>query len=672
VSFLVAAALALGAFVVAPVAAHLLRRGRAEEQEFPPAHLVPVAYRSARKRSRLEDRWLLVVRALLVCVLAIVGAVPFVRCSRLALDRDAGASVALALVIDDSLSMRTRIGDADTRWEVALKGAKDLLKSTREGDAIGIVLAGGPTRLALAPTTDLGVVRETLDKLKPTDRGTDLRSAIRLAESSLKALPHVDKRIAVLSDFAGDTGKLPDRPLWIPLPELRRASHNCGIAQARKEGLRVVVNVACTGSQAGKDRTLRLIAGSGPIPNRDGAELGKVLLRPHAGSQRLELEISGAVDSVDAFLSPGDALVEDDYAAVAEVQGSMLIGVVADPTTAAAEEGTATVLEQALNALTATGTDAAPTGEIRPLPLIPEDEKELGAYSAFIIDDPPGLSPESRSALTAWMSSGAGFAAAFLGPHVEAAQLGASFEPFAHGALTWETTTATSIVDSSGFLGDAGASLKEIAPRGRLLLAGALIPGSETTLTWDDQSPWMLKRRVGRGQAWTFGLPVSVDESDLALRPGFLALLERFLHDAAQAKGERVSDAGTTWRLSEAVQSVEGPAGKLEPTTGSSEADAGSDRLISPDLRGRYRIVEGGGNVHERIVTLDEAEIVSEPTTIAETPLRKTASHGPPNVEVSREFGLLLLALLAFELSLRLVSRLRLRGAAKAESENPA
>lgn len=664
-SFLVAAALALGAFVIAPVAAHLLRRGRAEEQEFPPAHLVPVAYRSARKKSRLEDRWLLLVRALLVFVLAVVGAVPFVRCSRLALDRDAGASVALALVIDDSLSMRTRIADADTRWEVALKGARDLLKSTREGDAVGIVLAGGPARLALAATTDLAVVRDTLDKLTPTDRGTDLRSAIRLAESSLKALPHVDKRIAVLSDFAGETGKLPDHALWIPLPELRQASQNCGIAQARKEGLRVIVSVACSSSQAGKDRTLRLVAAKGPKPNPSGAELAKLQLKAQAGPQRLELELDEAVDSVDAFLSTGDSLPEDDYAAVAEVQRAILIGVVADPATAAAQEGTATVLEQALNALTATSTDG-PSGEIRPLPLIPEDEKELAAYSAFFVDDPPGLSPESRTALEAWMKAEAGFAAAFLGPNVEAAQLGGSFEPFARGALTWEATSATSIADPTGFLGDAGASLKEIAPRGRLQLAGALIPNSETILTWDDQSPWMLKRRVGRGQAWTFGLPVSVDQSDLALRPGFLALLERFLHDAAQAKGERVSDAGTTWRLAESDQTVEGPAGRLEPTVVRGEEKTGSDRHVTPDLRGRYRISEGNGDFHERIVTLDEAEILSQPTSIAETPLRKTTAKGPPNVEVSREFGLLLVALLVGELSLRLVSRLRLR------NQNPA
>lgn len=665
-SFLVALALALGVFVVAPVAAHLLRRGRAEEQEFPPAHLVPVAYRSARKRSRLEDRWLLVVRALMVLALAMVAAVPFVRCSRLALDRDAGASVALALVIDDSLSMRTRVAGSDTRWQAALKGARDLLQSTREGDAVGIVLAGHPARLALAATTDLGVVKETLDKLKPADRSTDLRSAIRLAESALKALPHVDKRVAVLSDFAGDANKLPDRALWVPMPELRQPSQNCGIPQARREGQRVLVTVACSSNQAGAGRSLRLTVANGPKPNPGGAELGKVPLKPHAGSQRLELEIGGAADSIDAFLSGSDALAQDDYAAVAQVQGAMLIGVVADPATAAAQEGTATVLEQALNALTQTSTALGPSGEVRPLPLIPEDQKELEAYSAFIIDDPPGLAPESRTALTAWMTTQAGFAAAFLGPNVEAAQLGASFEPFARGALTWEATKATSITDQSGFLGDAGASLKEIAPRGRLLLAGALIPESQVTLTWNDQSPWMLKRRVGRGQAWTFGLPVAVDESDLALRPGFLALLERFLHDAAQAKGERVTDAGTSWRLSETTETVEGPAGKLEPGTERGEEQASADRRVSPDVRGRYRIVDGNGDFHERIVTLDEAEIVAQPGSIQAAPLRKATAAGPPNVEVSREFGLLLLALLAIELTLRLVSRLRLR------NQNPA
>ncbi len=63
---------------------------------------------TARRRSRIEDPALLVVRASSVLALAVLGATPFVRCVRLSLARPGGASVALAIVIDDSMSMRAR------------------------------------------------------------------------------------------------------------------------------------------------------------------------------------------------------------------------------------------------------------------------------------------------------------------------------------------------------------------------------------------------------------------------------------------------------------------------------------------------------------------------------------------------------------------------------------
>src|SRR5690606_21263705 len=151
-----------------------------------------------------------------------------------------------------------------------------------------------------------------------------------------------------------------------------------------------------------------------------------------------------------------------------------------------AEEGAPSVIEQALGALSATRTlDTGRHGEVRPLPLVPEDAKELEGYAALILDDPPGLTPESRSALDTWVRAG-GFAVAFLGPNVEAARLGASFVPFAEGALTWEPTKASGVDGSNGFLGGAGASLKELAPRGRTRLAGAQIPEAEVLLSWDD------------------------------------------------------------------------------------------------------------------------------------------------------------------------------------------
>ena len=116
-SFLTLGGLLIALLVVAPIAAHLLRRKQAEEQLFPPARLVPPTQPSARKRSMLEDRALFSVRALAVLGLAILGATPFVRCSRLSLTRNHGASVALAIVLDDSLSMRAN--QPDKSWRIS-------------------------------------------------------------------------------------------------------------------------------------------------------------------------------------------------------------------------------------------------------------------------------------------------------------------------------------------------------------------------------------------------------------------------------------------------------------------------------------------------------------------------------------------------------------------------
>ena len=109
-NFGAALALLVGALVLAPIVAHLLRRRRTEVRDFPSARLVPVATPLARSRSRLEDRALFGIRALVILALAVLGATPFVSCSRLDLGRRGGGSIALVLVIDDSMSMRAKLG----------------------------------------------------------------------------------------------------------------------------------------------------------------------------------------------------------------------------------------------------------------------------------------------------------------------------------------------------------------------------------------------------------------------------------------------------------------------------------------------------------------------------------------------------------------------------------
>jgi len=203
-SFVTILALGLSLFIAAPTIAHLLRRGRAREQPFPPAALVPEARATTRERRSLEDRGLLLLRALIILGLALLGAGPLVQCSRVALGRTDGASVAIAIVVDDSASMRASMAGEKTRFQRALEAGQDLLASARDGDAVALVLAGKPARLALAAGTDLQAARRALTELSPSDRATDLAAALSLARAALTSLPHADKRVVLLSDLAGE------------------------------------------------------------------------------------------------------------------------------------------------------------------------------------------------------------------------------------------------------------------------------------------------------------------------------------------------------------------------------------------------------------------------------------------------------------------------------------
>ena len=659
-SFVVGLALAIGALVVVPFVAHLLRRSRAEEREFPPAHLVPVAEPVARQRSRLEDRLLLAVRALMVLALAVLGATPLVRCSRLSIARESGGSVALAIIVDDSLSMRAATASGATRFELALRGARDLLAAAREGDAVAIVLGGAPARLALSATTDLSAAKRTLSQLRVTDRPTDLSSAVQLGRSSVKALPHVDRKVVLLSDFAG--GPLPsgEPPVWAPLSEIRKPADDCAVVSAESRGRRVSVTIACSSAQAARGRSLELVVGDGEPARSDtdagtdapkakaGELVASAKLDARAGEQNVSLEPSILSVGLDARLSGKDAIAHDDQAPVAPESRSLGVGVLSDLATASATTGGATVVEQALEAL-------AHDVSVRPLTTLPEEARELSGLAALLLEDPSGLAPEARAALVEWLERG-GVAVAWLGPRAESVQLGTTLEPFARGALSWELTKAKGVDAASiAWLGAPGASLSSLAPRGRARLDSALPTGAAVLARWDDGQPFLAEQKLGRGLALAVALPTSPDQSDLALRPGFLALLEHVVEQAERRAGPRRSVAGTTWSFPAAARvEIEGPGGKLESETSGGGSEA--QRTFTPELVGRYRVSLDGA-AERRVVTLEASEITDAPREPDQADERVVTGGVQNEVDVSSDVALLLLVLLALELGLRAFRR---------------
>ncbi|HYJ08483.1 MAG TPA: VWA domain-containing protein [Polyangiaceae bacterium] len=640
-SFVTALALALSVLVIAPTIAHLLRRGRAREQPFPPAALVPQARATTRERSRLEDRGLLLLRALMILALAVLGAGPLVQCSRVALGRSAGASVAIAIVVDDSASMRGRLEGETTRFQKAVEGAKQLLGTAREGDAVALVLAGKPARISLAAGTDLQAAARALNELRPSDRSTDLEAGLGLARAALSSLPHKDKRIVLLSDLAGELPAQPSNDVWAPLPELAGKLDDCAVLSAVRSGKRVNAAVACSSDAAARTRSLRLLGKSGP----SGPEARLVVQR---GEQSISLDVKD--DAVAVELTGRDQNPDDDRAEVAPESRSLSLAVHVDTARGQIATGGAPLLEQALHALPI-------TAPVRPLSELPREASELDDVAALFIDDPPGLTPETRGALDAWLGTGA-VAALFLGQHAQDTPLGETLEPFARGAVAWEVLAKAQRGDvaSFGWLGTEAQSLAELAPKGRALLDTALLPGTEVVGRWSDGKVLIARQERGRGLLYSIGLPVSIEVSDLSLRPGFLALLDHMVGEALRRRGPRTGVAGSEWWF---------PAGgKLQISTGGGTPlalrEADGQRVATPDTTGRYEINLNG--VREtRYITLSAEEVLATAKQELPAAWLDSKAGGTARVDASPELGWLLLALLAVEMLVRLGRLLRER-----------
>jgi len=649
VTFLTVLALGVVALVAAPYLAHRLRRQRADEMPFAAVRLVPATPPKARRRSRLEDRSLFAIRAASIVALALLGASPLVRCSRLALSRG-GASVAIAIVLDDSMSMRAKDDSGETRFERAKKGAEEILASLREGDAAAIVLAGAPARVGLAATTDVSAARAALESVGESDRATDLDGALAIARTLVGELPQLDRRVVVLSDLADGKSDAPPLgegadstvPVWVAMPELSKATSasDCGILSADRTGARARVRFACSVPQAAAGREVQIkdgdkVVASAPLPQ---TALGEAMV-PFTGDDARELQV---------VLTGADAIAADDRALLVVESGPAAIAVIGERSDEVSTGG-APVVEQALAAL---HIDMA----VRPLPQVPDRREDTVPFAAMIVDDPPGFTPEQRHALSAFVDRG-GVLVLALGRRAASAPLGATFEPFLTHAVTFGPTPlqgqGADPASGAPMLGEAAASLGDLGANGRASVAPEDAPAFEALLKWSDGAPLVLRRARGRGEVWLTTLSFSVDASDFPLRPGFLSLLDAVVSDAKEHSAPVRGDVGVPWAFAGARQvDAEGPGGRVPSARGD-----GALRVV-PTLIGAYRLTVDGAK-ELRVAAPAQREIDLRPRAVAPSATSSSLGGGVSVVDVSWTIALALLALVAAELVVRAMTRPR-------------
>jgi Mg-chelatase subunit ChlD len=615
VTFITASALAIALLVVVPLIAHLLRRGGHEALDFSLARLAQPKSNLATRRSHFDDRWLFTLRALLVAALALLGAAPLIRCDRPTLARQHGASVALAIVIDDSASMRAQIQGGNQRFQLAKQTAERLISELREGDAVSIVLAGRPARVLVGATPQLRLARQLCARIRESDRSTDLGGALELAENSLHNLPQVDHRIAVLSDLAEAVGK-PHANLWIPLPQLAVPVQDCGVITANQRTNQVEVVVACA-SAPGANRKISLVGASAGAPAlsitrqlEPAKALQTIVFSQVPSGQALRAKLDGTDDNSS----------NDDAPIFAGVSGTV-VATLSDYTTARAATGGPPLVEQALSAL---GSQLI----LRPWSALPEDEHSYSDVSLLVLDDPSTFGPEVRTPLMSWLNRG-GIAVAFLGARAVSDQLGTSLSPFVEGPTVWSATRDVGFDPSTlRWLGTIAESWTDIHARARVELEGALAAAMNVRGRWSDDRLAVLERQLGRGVAWTIGLPVSPALSDIALRPAFLAYFGKLIEAARQRGLSPITVAGRPWKLDKQdLVTVTGPDGAaVQPNTPSGFADR--ETWYTPTLSGMYAF-RRNGTVEHRVAHVEPEEVLElpRPTLISD----KLRGHATPS-----------------------------------------
>jgi hypothetical protein len=280
---------------------------------------------------------------------------------------------------------------------------------------------------------------------------------------------------------------------------------------------------------------------------------------------------------------------------------------------------------------------------------LPERVSEVEALSGLLVDDPSGLTPEQRLALTSACERGMVLLLT-LGRRASAPPIGATFEPFVVGATTYGVSPAKGL-DHAAFderLTSVVETTDDLAPKGRTTLAENQTKPFETLLRWSDGAPFLLRRDLGKGEVWLLTASLRTDESDLPLRPGFLALLDAFVDDSKRHGNRLSGEVGVPWLIHGAGSvKVEGPRGPVTPVQ---EGDAWS---VTPERIGAYRLTIDGAN-ETRYATPVARELDLVPRKVVLSPKGQAQVANVSRTDVTWVVALSLLVVGFVEVALRI------------------
>ena len=278
------------AAILIPILIHLLNKRKFKIVDWAAMEFLLDADKKNRRRIRLENLILLLLRCLAVFLIGMLLARPFIPTSVTAGLLNASQFERIVL-LDDSLSMQARQGN-ESAFELARKRLSDLagaLAQDQADNSLTLLLTSQPDRPLFTGThlgqDNAGEIQSAIEKLEPSDGTARLGAALEKLEEYLSTQPpNVNRVVYVLSDLRRRDWKEADATPEAPLKVLARVSkmvqgcyvidagededRNLTIGEIRPEGTlvegvqsRFDVAVTNFGTTAASDIRVKLSAG---------------------------------------------------------------------------------------------------------------------------------------------------------------------------------------------------------------------------------------------------------------------------------------------------------------------------------------------------------------------------------------------------------------------------
>lgn len=626
-----------------PVLVHLLSRRAAKRLPFSDLTLLAAVEARSRPRSRLREFLLLLARCLLLAALVLAAAGPTARGSAAAA---AGEGLDLVLLLDASYSTRALDGGV-TRFEIARRAGRRLLKRLAPGDRIGVGVFDESLRGPLAWTDAEGADR-LLARAAPGLRGTDAAAALSAARGLLEQSPRSRRRaVVVLGDGAAHM-------LPVPAPPPAEGAAVVGLSMPALPNSWVVEARPAPGSSAREPKLEVRAAASG---GSSAAFLDLWVAERRAGSASVRVPSGGEARTVLALpaardpLAPSwagraagrpDALSDDDRTFFSMRHRAAPRVLVLRSEASFDRAGRAGWFLRGLFG----GVERSLAGrEADFLEASRWSEADLSRYGTVLLPDAEHLPAGLSRALEAFARRGGGVWVA-PGPKAASEDLAplSAWLPARYGVVEAPAAAGLRVVRAGPeTAGWDEFQLSRVAFRRRLRLEP--LAGSTAWLTDASGRPMLVSGAVGRGRAVVWASPLDAEGANLGLKPIFVPWAKACLSltlPPDDGAGERSARVGAplvrTWRADEPAPdrvSVRAPDGRRVRLL----VRARRAELSSADLPGLYEFEEPGGARTVFAVNLDASRGESDLSPAAAPPWTAVAPDALEEAFFARVYG---------------------------------